>query len=651
MSLPNLPRRTLFLIATLIGVLALSAVLAFTVLRVQNEEPTVSQPQAASCEDQVCRPVYDACVSACADSPTPDDCRNTCQGDLNGCISTQCGAGGQGCTDGRQACRVSYCGNPNPAGSNCYDEYCGVKKPAGSVATGGQCHYDDECSSNNCSTAGDNSCAVGQCIAAGGGNNGGGNNNGTNPPPNAQTGTGGAITVLIKSSSGGNYPSAGKVRMNSTSACASCNSACQDPVCQQREMNYVGGSGSVRWPTSSAGANYTFSFPGFSGTCSTSAGGTCTITVGAGVNSGGPVTVYVKDQAGNNYNQAAVVRMTGTSSCTSCNAGCSDPVCNPNRERNYAAGSGSVKWDTSRVGATYNFAILALSGANCTAPAGGSCIITVGGTGATHLECKNNACAKVAGGGNNKHGCTTEGAACTTGATHLECKNNACAKVAGGGGNKNGCTTEGAACTSGTVSHLTCGSNNTCQRVNGAGTDQCLSEGSTCGQVNACWGNNGVNGRCYDVNGDAVINILDFSCLSNLWLSNITPSSDPKCGRGAGVDLVVTSFEVDSPATKGSSVEVEVAVSNLGEARAGAFRVAVDNDNEDEEFTCQVGTKSVEVSVPEGLAPGGTKIVTLQMPTPTTAGSYVAAALVDSTCSFSEGSEDDNVEFADYTVQ
>lgn len=77
----------------------------------------------------------------------------------------------------------------------------------------------------------------------------------------------------------------------------------------------------------------------------------------------------------------------------------------------------------------------------------------------------------------------------------------ACAKVAGAGANKDGCTTAGASCTQG-------------------GGDGGGSSAATA--VSKCWGNpDGVGGRCYDCNGDATINILDFSCFRKNWMQTV----------------------------------------------------------------------------------------------------------------------------------
>lgn len=54
---------------------------------------------------------------------------------------------------------------------------------------------------------------------------------------------------------------------------------------------------------------------------------------------------------------------------------------------------------------------------------------------------------------------------------------------------------------------------------------------TTTGQEDECWGNNGTNGRCFDVNNDGTVNMIDFSCISYLWLKGVSSSSSPRCGK------------------------------------------------------------------------------------------------------------------------
>lgn len=54
---------------------------------------------------------------------------------------------------------------------------------------------------------------------------------------------------------------------------------------------------------------------------------------------------------------------------------------------------------------------------------------------------------------------------------------------------------------------------------------------TTTGQEDECWGNNGANGRCFDVNNDGTVNMIDFSCISYLWLKGVSSSSSPRCGK------------------------------------------------------------------------------------------------------------------------
>ncbi len=152
-----------------------------------------------------------------------------------------------------------------------------------------------------------------------------------------------------------------------------------------------------------------------------------------------------------------------------------------------------------------------------------SCVTPV----TTHLTCGvDNTCRRVEGSGTST--CLSEGSVCVQRATYLTCRNSTCTRVIGTGTST--CVSENSACGTPTATHLTCGTDKTCKRVAGSGTSTCSSEGSPCGGVSECWGNEGVDGQCYDVNGDSVINILDFSCVSNLWLADITPTSSPKCG-------------------------------------------------------------------------------------------------------------------------
>lgn len=85
----------------------------------------------------------------------------------------------------------------------------------------------------------------------------------------------------------------------------------------------------------------------------------------------------------------------------------------------------------------------------------------------THLACQNNACAAVAGAGNNLDGCLTAGQNCSTACTvdsqcpgqvcaegtcvnptqsHLGCLTNSCVRKIGTGNNTEGCTTLGGQC-------------------------------------------------------------------------------------------------------------------------------------------------------------------------------------------------------------
>lgn len=97
-------------------------------------------------------------------------------------------------------------------------------------------------------------------------------------------------------------------------------------------------------------------------------------------------------------------------------------------------------------------------------------------TNQTHLECRNQACVVIAGGGSNQ--CTSNSQCQSQNATHLACLNNACTRVAGNG--TNNCSPEGSACGG---SHLEC-RNLACQNVTGPGTNTCTSN-SNCSHL-AC---------------------------------------------------------------------------------------------------------------------------------------------------------------------
>lgn len=231
--------------------------------------------------------------------------------------------------------------------------------------------------------------------------------------------------------------------------------------------------------------------------CCGAGGGNCTKTSGGG----GTVKVFVKKADGGNYDQGGTIRMTATSACSSCNSNCADPVCNPNREKSYAAGSGSVSWADSSKGATYDFVFVGGAGGSCTAPAGGSCTITVGGGGTgcqDDSDCTGN---KVC----------VSGSCVKKGQTHFECVSNACARVAGKGTDQGGCTTVGGSC-SGNVCqdtncptgqacfnnicqayHLGCdATENTCARIQGIGQNGCSQIGADCGGG----GNTCVDSQC-----------------------------------------------------------------------------------------------------------------------------------------------------------
>jgi len=79
------------------------------------------------------------------------------------------------------------------------------------------------------------------------------------------------------------------------------------------------------------------------------------------------------------------------------------------------------------------------------------------GNSGSHLECINNACTFVDGGGHNGPGCASkaEGDSCGINSTpvptlppaHMECVNNSCTFVNGAGPNLDGCNTRNQACT------------------------------------------------------------------------------------------------------------------------------------------------------------------------------------------------------------
>ena len=158
------------------------------------------------------------------------------------------------------------------------------------------------------------------------------------------------------------------------------------------------------------------------------------------------------------------------------------------------------------------------SGKVCT---NGSCVVS----GTTANECE------VCGGGNTKS-CNT-GLKCSgTSSTVGVCIKNDGTTSCGSCTTDNDCLLKALVCVNDSCgdpssSHLGCGTNSTCVRKSGAGsnTDSCTAVGGTCGtttnEVNACWGNGGTSGKCYDCNGDGEVNILDFSCFRNKYSQNV----------------------------------------------------------------------------------------------------------------------------------
>lgn len=581
-KLLNQPRQFAYLVGLGVVVL-LGAALILTVLRVQNQQPTIGRPQAA---DPQCTAVPSCCSGI--GSAGFDGCSWP---DRGWCKPDQCqaakGQGTSNCATGNR-CRDSKkgCSKSGPDGKN-------IPDPGKCGPSDGPCEP----------VSGPADCQCGALSSAycGGGGTGGENKCGAPEKDIA------CANNCVDN-----------IRKGNCSYCKACCAA---------------------------------------GNCSKTNSG------------GGTVTVFVKTSSGSNYNQGGTIRMTSTSACSSCNANCADPVCNPSREKAYSAGSGSVSWSDSTKGATYQFTFSGGGSGSCTASAGGNCTITIGGgndgcqsdsdcTGnqvcvdgsckrknQTHLECVDSACKRVSGSGGDQGGCTAVGATCEGGGgsgvdlqvtsivVEAGAPANGIAKVqatiknmgtvaagsfkvavdkkndnglmdcngkgersvevtvaaglaAGatkvvdlnmptpvGAGSFNaaamadsGCqiseTSEtnntkvtpytttatptcvdsqcptGQACFSGSCKayHLGCTSSNVCSRIEGAGsnTQGCVASGQVCGgELGSCWGNEGTNGRCIDCNGDGTINILDFSCLACNWSEKFTPDQNPSCRTSA----------------------------------------------------------------------------------------------------------------------
>ncbi len=484
------PRR-LVVLGALFALAVLLVVLLLTVLRVQNRAATITQPRAdwIECKDHITsdgkgdeKPFcFSSKLIKCVGTPdhvtmyVHDPCLNV------GCdpATNKCNASAPVCPadKGYGVCRPGrFCVEPGDIGiPGCYLDYCGKSQPEHTILAGGACYYDDECVAGlGCSTAGNGTCNQGVCEEDAppppGGNNGGGGGGG---------GGGSGTTTTTTTTPPPATP--GDPR--------GCNSSSPNDVwaCYQKT-----GSCSGSWACHDS--------PG-SSACPEACGGLSSCS---------------KDKDCESGEMCKDGKCTGNScksdSDCSGNKACIDDTCYRRGQTHLACIENAC---TRVVGKGDHQDGCTSDSASCVTPV------------TTHLTCGvDNTCRRVEGSGTST--CLSEGSVCVQRATYLTCRNSTCTRVIGTGTST--CVSENSACGTPTATHLTCGTDKTCKRVAGSGTSTCSSEGSPCGGVSECWGNEGVDGQCYDVNGDSVINILDFSCVSNLWLADITPTSSPKCG-------------------------------------------------------------------------------------------------------------------------
>jgi hypothetical protein len=180
--------------------------------------------------------------------------------------------------------------------------------------------------------------------------------------------------------------------------------------------------------------------------------------------------------------------------------------------------------------------------------AGTDACSTVGAscTSNNHLECANNTCVGVSGPGANT--CTSLDSSCVSN-NHLECSNNTCVGVSGPGANT--CSPAGSSCVSN--NHLEC-ANNTCVGVSGPGANTCSPAGSSCAGNNhlVCRDNSCVSiptsgsNRCTPIGSSCVTNQCNDGYDNDR--DGLIDDQDPDCAN-SGINEGTPKFCEINPAT------------------------------------------------------------------------------------------------------